>query len=79
MNSTRLQNLVSEIRFVTAELPGNKHYGLLYRDDSLVADNADLIKHPARVTSVTHTDEVRGIRLANSGRDAWLDVDAEAS
>lgn len=74
---TRLQRLISEARFVTAELPGNGKYALLYQDDSLIADNAELIKALARVTSVTPVDMPRGLRLASSGREAWLDVDAE--
>lgn len=73
----RLQRLVTEARFVTAELPGNGKYALLYNDDSLIADNAEMIKHLTRVTSVDHIDVARGLRLASSGRDAWLDVDAE--
>lgn len=74
---TRLQLLVTEARFVTAELPGNGHYPLLYLDDSLVADNAELIKHLAKVTDVKPIDNPHGIRLAASGRDAWLDVDSD--
>ena len=73
----RLQKLISEIRFVTAELPGNEKRDILYGDDSLIADNADLIKHHARVNSVAHTDVPRGLRLAASGRDVWVDIDAE--
>ena len=74
---TRLQKLISEARFVTAALPGNGKYALLYLDDSLIADNADLIKSLARLPAVTAVDTARGLRLASSGRDAWLDVDAE--
>ena len=70
----RLKDLVSEARYVVSELPGNKRYGLLYMDDSLVADNADLIKKLAHATSVEHVEQARGLRLAASGRDAWLDI-----
>lgn len=73
----RLQKLISETRFVTAELPGNGIYAMLYQDDSLIADNAELIKALARVTSVESIDVPRGLRLARSGREAWLVVDAE--
>ena len=73
----RLKDLVSEARYVVSELPGNKRYGLLYMDDSLVADNADLIKKLAHATSVEHVDQARGLRLAASGRDVWLDIDDE--
>ncbi|MEI7689906.1 MAG: valine--tRNA ligase [Candidatus Saccharibacteria bacterium] len=74
---SQLKALIGEIRFVTAELPGNKKYGLLYQDDSLVADNADMIKRLAKLSEVTATDAPRGLRLANSGRAAWLDISAE--
>ena len=46
-------------------------------DDSLVADNIELVKKLARATSVEHVDQARGLRLAASGRDVWLDIDDE--
>lgn len=73
----RLQKLVIETRYVTAELPGNERYTLLYQNDSLIADNADLIKHLAKLKDVAHVDQARGLRLAASNREAWLDVSAE--
>jgi valyl-tRNA synthetase len=73
----RLQKLVVEARYVIAELPGNEKYAILYQNDSLVADNADLIKHLARLKSVESADLPRGLRLAASGREAWLDVSEE--
>lgn len=73
----RLKVLVTEARYVTAELPGNNKYAILYMDDSLVADNADLIKKLAHAKSVEHVDQARGLRLAASGRDAWLDISAD--
>lgn len=73
----RLQKLVIEARYVTAELPGNERYALLYQNDSLIADNADLIKHLARLKEVTQVDQARGLRIAASNREAWLDVSEE--
>lgn len=73
----RLKRLVVEARYVIAELPGNKTYPMLYMDDSLVADNKDLIMKLAKLKAVEHVDQPRGLRLAASGRDAWLDVDAD--
>jgi len=73
----RLIALVTEARFVTASLPGNEKYVLLYQNDSLVADNAELIQHLARVKEVSSVDAPRGLRLAASGREAWLDIDEE--
>lgn len=73
----RLQGLISEARFVTNELPGNKRYDLLYMDDSLIDENKAIIKRLAKVGEVSHVDQARGLRLATSGRDAWLDVAAD--
>lgn len=73
----RLRELVSEIRFVTSELPGNEKHDLLYGADSLVADNAELIGQLTHTKSVTPTDQPRGLRLANTGREVWLDIDAK--
>jgi valyl-tRNA synthetase len=73
----RLQKLVIEARYVMSELPGNKRYGLLYQNDSLIADNLDIIQHLAKLSSVTEVDQARGLRLAASNREAWLDIDAE--
>ena len=74
---SRLKKLVVEARYVMSELPSNERYGILYMDDSLVADNAELIGKLAKAKTVEHTEQARGLRLAASGRDAWLDLDAD--
>jgi Valyl-tRNA synthetase len=73
----RLKRLVTEIRYVTAELPGNERYNLLYQNDSLIADNAKLIQKLAKLKDVKAVDQARGLRLAASGREAWIDISAE--
>ena len=73
----RIKELVSEGRWVITELPGNKKYRLLYGNDSLVKENADTIKHLMRLSSVEHTDQPRGLRLAAANREVWLDIDDE--
>lgn len=73
----QLKTLVTEGRWVITELPGNKKYRLLYGTDSLIADNADTIKHLMRLEAIEHTDQPRGLRLASLNREAWLDIDAE--
>lgn len=60
-----------------AELPGNKKYDLIYQNDVLVADNTDLVRRLAKVNDVRHSDTPRGLQLANSGREVWLDIDQE--
>ena len=74
---SKLKDLIAEIRFVTSELPGNERYGLLYQNDSLVADNATLIQKLAKLKNISYVDQTRGLRLPNSGREAWLDVSEE--
>ncbi len=73
----RIKQLVSEARYVMSELPGNKRYDLLYQTDSLIDDNRALIAHLAKLSDVKHVDQAKGMRLAASGRDAWLDIDAD--
>ncbi|MBC7459213.1 valine--tRNA ligase [Candidatus Saccharibacteria bacterium] len=73
----RVQQLVTEARFVITSLPGNEKYGLLFQTDSLIEDNKDLIKRLAKLKEVSSIEQPRGLRLAASGRDAWLDVSAE--
>lgn len=74
---TRVQALVTEARYVMSELPGNKRYPMLYQQDSLIEENRDLIRHLARVTEVVEVDQARGLRLAASNREAWLDIDQD--
>jgi len=70
----QLQQIVTEARFVATSLPGNERYGLVVTDDTLIEDNQDLIKRLAKLKEVTKTDQPRGLRLALSNHDAWLDV-----
>ena len=73
----QVQQLVTEARFVATSLPGNAKYNLLYQQDSLIEDNAQLIARLAKLKEIHQSTETRGIRLALTGRDAWLDVSAE--
>lgn len=73
----QLQKLVVEARYVMSELPGNSRYPLLYQNDSLIADNSELIVHLARVKEVREVDTPKGLRLATSNREAWLDIDED--
>jgi valyl-tRNA synthetase len=74
---SRVQQLVTEARFVITSLPGNEKYTLLYLQDSLIEDNKDLIKRLAKLKNVISSEQPKGLRLAVSGRDAWLDVSEE--
>lgn len=72
----QLQALVVEARYVMTELPPKK-YTLLYQQDSLIEDNSTLIAWLARLANVTQSDQPKGLRLASSNREAWLEVDAD--
>lgn len=74
---SRVQQLVNEARFVATSLPGNEKYTLLYLQDSLIEDNKDLIKRLAKLKDVISPEQPKGLRLAVSGREAWLDVSEE--
>lgn len=69
----RLKELVVETRYVATELPGAKQT-LLYENDSLVADNADVIRHLAGLETVAHVERPEGLRIAVPNREAWLKV-----
>ncbi len=73
----QLQKLVVEARYVLSELPTKKRHTLLYQHDALIADNKALITWLTRLASVEATDQPKGLRLAASNREAWLDVDEE--
>lgn len=73
----QLQQIISEARFVGTALPGNDRYNFVYFDNALINDNADLIKRMARLNSVEVVDQPRGLRLALTNHDAWLDVSQE--
>lgn len=70
----QLQQIITEARFVATSLPGNDRYEFLYFTDSLIEDNAALIQRLAKLSEVTKIDQPRGLRLALSNHDAWLDV-----
>lgn len=73
----KLKELVSEARFVISSLPSSEKYILIYKDDSLIEDYADLIKKLAKLKSVSSHEDPRGLRLAANGRQAWIDISAE--
>ncbi|MDR0957159.1 MAG: valine--tRNA ligase [Candidatus Nomurabacteria bacterium] len=71
-----VKNLVSEVRLITTQLPAGK-YDLLYTDDKIIAENADLIKSLAGLKSVEKVEQSRGLRIASANRKAWLDLSPE--
>ena len=76
----RTKLVVSEIRRLNTVLKAqNSHYKIppiLFGDDSLVSENADLICALSKAPGISPTDgSPRGIRLALEGREVYLDVD----
>lgn len=69
----KLQELVTEARFIATELGSGKQT-LLYEHDSLIADNEELLKRLAGLANVRRTEQPKGLRLAVPNREAWLEV-----
>jgi valyl-tRNA synthetase len=72
-----IQKLVTEIRFVVADLSTTGKQTLMYGEDPLIAKNKDIIQFLARLKNARELGQSTGLRLANSGREAWLDIDAK--
>jgi valyl-tRNA synthetase len=72
----QVQKLVAETRYVAADLGSGKQT-MLYEQDSLIHDNADLIRRLAKLSDVRHTVQPKGLQLAVANREAWLEVDEE--
>jgi valyl-tRNA synthetase len=72
----QIQTLVLEARYVASELPGGRQT-LLYEHDTLIEDNRGLIERLAKLATVEHVSQPRGLRLAVPNREAWLQVDAD--
>ena len=73
-----LITIVSEVRGTLQALSGphkHKQYGLLYDNDSYVAENSGLIQALTKVPSITPLDGApRGLRLALANHELYLDV-----
>ncbi|MBQ6355249.1 valine--tRNA ligase [Candidatus Saccharibacteria bacterium] len=70
--------VVSEIRKTYVAIPGGKRWPVLFGDDSLADDNQLLIQSLTKAPSVVSCEgQPRGIRLALSGREVYLDVPSE--
>ncbi|MBO7132499.1 valine--tRNA ligase [Candidatus Saccharibacteria bacterium] len=80
-NFENIRIIVSEVRTTLAGLGSGKNakkYGLLYDNDSLVADNSLLIKLLTKVPTINTLEGApRGLRLALANRELYLDVPAK--
>ena len=77
-NFETIRTIVSETRATLQALPGAnnaKKYGLLYDNDSIVADNQLLIKTLSKVPTINSLKgSPRGLRLALANHELYLDV-----
>ena len=77
-NFETIRTIVSETRATLQALPGAnnaKKYGLLYDNDSIVANNQLLIKTLSKVPTINSLDGApRGLRLALANHELYLDV-----
>lgn len=67
----RVRSLVGEVRYLLAEL-GGQNRTLYFKNDDLIEQNADIIKHLTRVAKVEQSEAASGIRVASENREAWL-------
>ncbi len=72
---TKIIDFVSEIRYLNSELPGNNNYNLLYRPNPLIDNNKAMIIHLGKLKDALVVDQPRGIKIATSEYDMWMDVD----
>lgn len=73
-----LRTIVQEVRGTLQALPGTnnaKKYALMFDNDSIVADNALLIKNLTKVPEIKALNGApRGLRLALANHELYLDV-----
>ena len=71
----KLMTIVVEVRGTLQAIPGGKKWPLLYDNDSLVEDNALLVKQLANIPSISACNGTPyGIRLALVNHELYLDV-----
>jgi len=77
----RLKDCVMEARRVLAglsEAAKGKKFAMVYGDDALIADNAELVRQLTKCSEIRPSEGTpKGIRLALSGREVYLDVPEE--
>ena len=73
-----IRTIVSEVRATLQALPGSnnaKKYGLLYGEDSLVEDNANLIRTLTKVPTInSNNGQPKGLRVPLANHELYLDV-----
>ncbi len=69
----QIQAIVTEIRFISKALQtsGNTLY---HTGEAFLRDNAEIIKHLARLKGVTEVRDGNGLYLTNTKHNCWLDI-----
>ncbi len=68
-----VQALVSEARFISAELGAGKQT-LIFTDDVTILEHQEFIKHLAQLKGVKQMKQGSGLRLAAAKHEAWLEI-----
>lgn len=69
-----IQNIVSEIRYITKALEV-KFPGLYFKDEPFLKENCDLIKRLAGLSNCQEVESGRGMHLTRTALNCWLDID----
>ena len=70
-----LQTLITDIRNLSVT-SGLVKPSLLFASNDLVKTNTELVKKLAKLGNITEVETGEGLKLATSGFEVWLDVDA---
>jgi valyl-tRNA synthetase len=69
-----LQNIVSEIRYITKALDV-KTPSLYFANEPFIAQNSPLLKRLAHLSNCAQVEAGRGMHLTQTTLDCWLDID----
>lgn len=75
---TEVQEIVTEVRFITSALKVNGST-LSYTKDPFLHDNAAVIKGLARLQAVQQAEQGSGLALTGTKHAAWLNIDQSAA
>lgn len=74
----KIKSIVSEVRQIKTLLQ-IKHCNLYFTDAPFVEENAELIGKLGRLDSVEQVSDGRGLRLAQTSEECWLDIDQSSA
>ncbi len=73
-----VREVINEIRLIKASVQNHKgDLNLYHGGDTFLDSNAELIKTMAKIKSIQKVEAGRGLRLANTKHNCWLDIDQE--